>query len=305
MRRDVKPVEQGPWQQQLMIGVGAHGVIIEHGHGQGVGVGKNLAVITGGTLAQVVNRRAPDLLAKAGQFHVGQPLDLIKEGIDAGRGFGVEIPVGPVFFDLGERVRLRVRGVGALGKIMQHQRVALVIHLRLEVQVGERGGLINRVKPLPIRGDVPKQRQIIGALVRILVVHIVIFERGLAPAVQMQVQFRPGANAPFLPIIQMQPAVRRVAQKPRVSAQHIRPIGTAVTGQEIEIIHVFTQGAPVERKVERRHPVQEQHRVPHLHIFSGNNLDAAGANPDGRIADIIGGDINVARVVRLVADVTR
>ena len=73
-----------------------------------VRVGKHLAVITGGTFALVINRRVQHLLAEAGEFHVGQPFDLIKESIDARRGLGVEAPVVPVFVDLGERVRLRV-----------------------------------------------------------------------------------------------------------------------------------------------------------------------------------------------------
>jgi len=49
-----------------------------------------------------------NLLAKAGEPHVGQAFDLVEEIIYLRRGFSVETPVVPILVDLGKRVGLRV-----------------------------------------------------------------------------------------------------------------------------------------------------------------------------------------------------
>ena len=112
-RSDVQPAEKCLRQKQLMKRVGAHGGIIgdwRHSCWRTaiVRLGKNFAVITRRAFALVINRRVEHLLAETGEFHVGQPLDLIEEIVDARRRQRVETPVFPVFVDLDECVWLRV-----------------------------------------------------------------------------------------------------------------------------------------------------------------------------------------------------
>ena len=159
------------------------------------------------------------MLAEASELYVGKPLDLIKEGIDARGGFSVKAPVFPVFVDLDERVRLRIFGVIAFEKIMQYKRVALIIHQRLDIQVGERRCLISEVKSLAIFGDGSEERQIVCALVRLLVVQIIIFERGISPTTQMQVQIGTHTRAAAFTIVQMNSAVQHVVQIPIIGVQ--------------------------------------------------------------------------------------
>src|SRR5450759_4047395 len=132
-----------------MIRIGAGGGISRRtvrGGEQSIRTSKETPVIACRALALIVNRRVKNLLAEAGEFHIGQTFDLVEEIIDARRGFDVETPVVPILVDLDKRVGLRIIAIVALEKVVQQERVALVIHERLDVQICSRGRLVAEVK---------------------------------------------------------------------------------------------------------------------------------------------------------------
>ena len=77
---------------------------------------------------------------------------------------------------------------------MKEQRVALIIHHRLEIQVGRGGGLPAQIKALAIFRDVAEARKNIGAVVGRGVVLVIIFDFGFTPVAQMQIDIRPRAR---------------------------------------------------------------------------------------------------------------
>ena len=66
---------------------------------------------------------------------------------------------------------------------------------------------------------------------------------------------------------------------------------------------MLAQIAPVIRKIKCRHTVHEQHGVPHLDVFFGNNFYVTGTDVNRRVAHIIGRDQGVARVVGFIGRV--
>src|SRR2546427_11622834 len=87
------------------------------------------------TVTRVVERRGADLLPQAGQFHVGQPFDGLKEIIDARLGEEIEAEIGPLLVGLEERARLLILPVFALEKIADDKRVALISEPALDGEI--------------------------------------------------------------------------------------------------------------------------------------------------------------------------
>src|SRR5437867_10076398 len=90
-RHHVEPVEEGPGQNDLMKRVGAQ----RSERLVGAAGGKAAPVITEGTVALVIKRRSPDLLAPAREFDVRQTLDRLEETVNARLGQQVQTEIGP------------------------------------------------------------------------------------------------------------------------------------------------------------------------------------------------------------------
>ena len=173
VRRDVEPVEECPRQRNLMVGVRPRGGVgvkavelgidaigVERRH---LGGGQKLAIIAEGALAVVIHRRVEHLLAIAGEAHVGQPLDLVEEAVDARRGQGVEAPVVPILVRLNKGIRLRIVGVIGFKKVEQQERIGLVVDERLDVEIRRGRVEPDKLEALAILIDVAELREDIRA----------------------------------------------------------------------------------------------------------------------------------------------
>ena len=125
---DVEPVEKGPRQGELMKRVKARAGVrvktvcrVEKIVGRtssGIGIRRIGPVYANRALAVIINRRVQNLLAKTGELHVRQPLNLRIKAVYAWRRQPIETPVIPIFICLNEGGRLGVFGVLAREKIM-------------------------------------------------------------------------------------------------------------------------------------------------------------------------------------------
>ena len=188
---------------------------------------------------------------------------------------------------------------------MHHERVGLVINERLQVQVRRRRGLPGELEELAVGGNAAELRKGIGAVIRLVVVQVIILQADFAPLAEVQVHVRPQAHAALGPIVQVELAVGVGAEIPVVAAQQKPAVAAAEARRHRKIIRAHAEVALVVGKIKDRHAFGIKHRVPHLHILSRHNLDAAGADLKRRIRNVVRRHKGFVRVINAVAGIAR
>ena len=133
----------------------------------------------------------------------------------------------------------------------------------------------------------------------------VVFDGGLTPTSEVKIEIGATTEAAFLAIICVNLSVKLVVENPFVTAFEERPVATAIAGHEMELVAFTVETLRVEREIKHRDVPNEKDGVARLEIFSGNNLDAAGADASRGFGNIVCGDVSTARGVGLVRGVAR
>ena len=188
---------------------------------------------------------------------------------------------------------------------MHEQRVALIIHQRLQIQIRRGRGLPAEIKPLAILRDAAVKRQPVCAGIGPRVVLIIIFNRRVAPLAEVQIDIRPRAHAAPRAVVQMDFSIRHIAEKPGVSVQQIAAVTAAIAGRGREIIRVRPEVALVIRKIKHWHAFDKHHRVPHPNRLAGDDFDFGRADFIRRVRRVVRSHKRIARSINSVAAVAR
>ena len=121
----------------------------------------------------------------------------------------------------------------------------------------------------------------------ILIIGVIIAERGFTPVAHVEIQVRSRRHAPLLPQIKMQSPIHHPIAIPIIRAQQVGPVNAAVARHELPIVGMLSQRPPVVGKIEDRRVSPIKRRVVRLEIFSRRDNDGLGVNPIRRPRVII------------------